>query len=109
MTNPDFSQRQAHRSSESAKVVLRERLLGDSRRAPMQTECSAERFDFGVVEGRAVDAAFDAGLVTSDAGALLLGATDRAIGLVERFARCFRDYRRQDLVEHTVATLIGQR
>jgi hypothetical protein len=75
----------------------------------MQTECSAERFDFGVVEGRAVEAAFDAGLVTSDAGALLLGATDRVIGLVDRFAACFRDYRRQDLVEHTVATLIGQR
>ena len=45
----------------------------------MPTECSAERFDFGIVEGRAVEAAFDAGLVTSDAGALLLGATDRAI------------------------------
>jgi Transposase DDE domain group 1 len=75
----------------------------------MPTECSAERFDFGVVEGRAVDAAFDAGLVTSDAGALLLGATDRAIGMVDRFAACFRDYRRQDLVEHAVGTLIGQR
>ena len=75
----------------------------------MPTECSAERFDFGVVEGRVVDAAFDAGLVTSDAGALLLGATDRAIGLVDRLASCFRDYRRQDLVEHGVATLIGQR
>jgi hypothetical protein len=75
----------------------------------MLTECSAERFDFGVVEGRVVDAAFDAGLVTSDAGGLLLGATDRAIGLVDRFAACFRDYRRQDLVEHGVATLVGQR
>jgi hypothetical protein len=75
----------------------------------MQTECSAERFDFGVVEGRAVDAAFDAGVVTSDAGALLLGATDRAIGLVDGFAACFRDYRRQDLVEHAVSTLVGQR
>ena len=47
----------------------------------MLTECSAERFDFGTVEGRSVAAAFDAGLVTSDAGALLLGATDRAIDL----------------------------
>ena len=75
----------------------------------MQTECSAERFDFGVVEGRVVDAAFDAGLVTSDAGGLLLGATDRAIGLVDRFAACFRDCRRQDRVEHSVARLIGQR
>jgi hypothetical protein len=61
------------------------------------------------VEGRAVEAAFDAGLVTSDAGALLLSATDRAIDLVGRFADCFRDYRRQDLIEHAVGTLIGQR
>src|SRR3979411_2629842 len=75
----------------------------------MPTECSAERFDFGVVEGRAVEAAFDGGLVTSDAGTLLLGATDRAIDLVDRFADCFRDHRRQDLIEHDVATLVGQR
>src|SRR5438046_1807599 len=75
----------------------------------MPTECSAERFDFGVVEGRAVEAAFDGGLVTSDAGALLLGATDRAIDLVGRLADCFRDHRRQDLIEHAVGTLIGQR
>ena len=75
----------------------------------MPTECSAERFDFGVVERRAVEAAFDAGLVTSDAGALLLGATDRAIDLVDRFADCFRDRRRPDLIEHTVATLVRQR
>ena len=75
----------------------------------MPTECSAEQFDFGRVEGRIVEAAFDAGLVTSDAGALLLGATDRAIDLVGRFADCFRDHRRQDLIEHAVATLIGQR
>jgi hypothetical protein len=39
---------------------------------------------------------------TSDAGALLLGATDRAIGLVEWFAACFDDGRAAGLVEHTV-------
>jgi hypothetical protein len=75
----------------------------------MQTECSAEQLDFGIVEGREVVAAFDAGLVTSDAGALLLGATDRAINLIGRFAGCFRDWRRQEFVEHAVATLVGQR
>jgi hypothetical protein len=75
----------------------------------MPTECSAERFDFGAVEGRAVEAAFDAGLVTSDAGALLLGATDRAIDLVGRFASCFHDERRAQLIEHEVTTLVGQR
>lgn len=45
----------------------------------MPTECNAEHFEFGFVERRAVEAAFDVGLVSSDAGALLLGATDRAI------------------------------
>jgi hypothetical protein len=75
----------------------------------MPTECSAEEFAFGIVDGRAVEAAFDAGLVTSDAGGLLLGASDRAIGLIERFAHCFRDHRNAELIEHEVATLLGQR
>jgi hypothetical protein len=56
-----------------------------------------------------VVASFDGGAVTSDAGSLLLGATDRAIGLVDRFASCFCDYRRADLIEHDVSTLVGQR
>jgi Transposase DDE domain group 1 len=75
----------------------------------MPTECSAELFDFTAVERRAVVAGFDGGAITSDAGALLLGATDRVIGLVDRFAACFIDRRRPELVEHGVATLVGQR
>src|SRR6201990_1308488 len=75
----------------------------------MPTECSAESFDFGTVEGRCVEAAFDAGLVTSDAGALLLGATDRAIRMMDRFASCFHDERHPQWIEHEVATLVGQR
>jgi hypothetical protein len=66
-------------------------------------------FEFPAVEGRRVEAGFDGGTITSDAGALLLGATDRAIGLVARFAGCFQDARFQELVEHEVATLVGQR
>ena len=54
-------------------------------------------------------AAFDSGRVTSDARALLLGATDKAIGLIERFAGCFADGRLAKDVEHRVATLVGQR
>ena len=75
----------------------------------MQTECSAERSMFGRVEGRAVMAEFDGGALTSDAGGLLLGAADQRLGLVRRIARCFRDARDPRLVEHSVATLIGQR
>jgi hypothetical protein len=44
---------------------------------------SPDFFGFEPVEGRAVVAAFDAGAVTSDAGALLLGATDRAIRMMD--------------------------
>src|SRR5271168_1351928 len=75
----------------------------------MQTECSADLFGFTPVEGRKVVAAFDGGQMTSDAGAMLLGATDKQIRLIERFAGCFTDYRVADLVEHTVPSLVGQR
>jgi hypothetical protein len=75
----------------------------------MPTECSRDLFGFAPVEGREVVAAFDGGAITSDAGALLLGATDRAIGMVKRFAACFHDERRAHLIEHEVVTLVGQR
>ena len=50
----------------------------------MPTECTATQFEFAPVEGRHVIAAFDGGAITSDAGALLLGETDRAIRLTGR-------------------------
>jgi hypothetical protein len=75
----------------------------------MQTECIPDLFGFVPVERRAVVAAFDGGRMTSDAGGLLLSATDRAIGLVGRFAACFGDRRKPDLIEHSVVTLVGQR
>jgi hypothetical protein len=75
----------------------------------MRTECNPDPLLFAPVEGRTVVASFDGGAITSDAGALLLGATDRAIGLFGRFASCFTDARDPERVEHEVATLIGQR
>src|SRR5216683_805461 len=75
----------------------------------MQTECIPDIFGFEAVEGRHVVAAFDGGAITSDAGGLLLGATDRAIRMVDRLASCFVDRRSQAQVEHSVATLVGQR
>jgi Transposase DDE domain group 1 len=75
----------------------------------MPTQCSRDLFGFTPVEGRRVEAAFDGGDATSDAGALLLGVTDRAIGLVDRFAACFEDDRAPALVEHSVAAMVAQR
>jgi len=75
----------------------------------MPTQCNAEQLEFSCVEGRRVVAAFDGGTVSSDAGALLLGRTDEAIGLIDRLAGCFVDERDPNLIEHTLRTLIGQR
>jgi hypothetical protein len=75
----------------------------------MPTQCSPDLFGFAPVEGRQVVAAFDGGRITSDAGALLLGATDQAIRLVERFAACFSDQRSAEAIEHSLTTLVGQR
>jgi hypothetical protein len=75
----------------------------------MPKQCNSKQLVFAPVEGRSVVASFDGGAITSDAGALLLGATDRAIGLVGRFAACFQDGRHPNLIEHTLPTLVGQR
>jgi DDE family transposase len=75
----------------------------------MPTECSADLFGFAPVEGRSVVAAFDGGAITSEGGSLLLGAADRAIAMMGRFAACFHDTRRQARIEHEVVTLVAQR
>jgi hypothetical protein len=75
----------------------------------MPTECNSEVFRFPEVAKKAVVAGFDGGMMTSDAGMLLLGQADRALRLTERLAGCFTDTRNPVLVEHTVKTLVKQR
>jgi hypothetical protein len=75
----------------------------------MQTQCSDDNLEFEGFDGRKVVAAFDGGLITSDAGALLLRQTDRAIGLFDRLAGCFEDRRDPDCTVHTMTTLVAQR
>lgn len=52
---------------------------------------------------------FDGGRITSDAGGLLLRVVDSRIGLMQRLADCFVDYRNPESVEHRVQTLLAQR
>jgi DDE family transposase len=75
----------------------------------MPTDCIPTLFDFAPVEGRKVVANFDGGAITSDAGGLLLGATDKVLGLTRRLAACFQDHRDPNLIEHRVETLLTQR
>lgn len=75
----------------------------------MPTECKTDKFEFEGLKGRRVVSSFDGGAMTSDAGALLLRQTDRAIGLFSRVATCFGDYRSARFRVHEVHTLVAQR
>jgi hypothetical protein len=56
-----------------------------------------------------VEGQFDGGSMTSDAGVMLLGATDRKLGLMQAAARCIADPRSPHLITHSVADLLRQR
>ncbi len=75
----------------------------------MQTDCSPGQLEFQGFFGRRVEAAFDGGRQTSDAGLLLLREVAERTGLLRRFSACFRDHRRPEQIEHTVGELVSQR
>ena len=75
----------------------------------MPTQCKPLLFAFQGCGGRRVTAGFDGGAITSNAGVLLLRAIDQSIGLLDRVAGCFTDYRDRRLTEHSVQTLVRQR
>ena len=75
----------------------------------MQTECNPDLFGFShSSRGERWWPRSTAGRSHRMPGGLLLGATDRAIRLVDRFQPlCFRDARTADLIEHQVQTLVA--
>ena len=72
---------------------------------------SAEQqtFGFAAVEGRKVEASFDGGEITTNAGALLLKQVDAKINLSRRVAEAFADWRLPAAVEHELPNLVAQR
>jgi hypothetical protein len=75
----------------------------------VHTDCSAGQLEFQGLGARQVVGAFDGGRQTQDGGLLLLREVAERTGLLRRFAECFHDYRRQDLIEHSVEELVSQR
>lgn len=75
----------------------------------METECIAEQMEFQHLGRRAVIGRFDGGRISSDAGGVLLREVEKRTGIMERLARCFRDYRDKDRIEHRVESLLKQR
>ena len=75
----------------------------------MATECTQKDFGFHPLKHREIRAQFDGGAITTEGGGLLLREVEKRIGMVRQFAACFRDYRKVDLIEHTVEELVAQR
>ena len=75
----------------------------------MATACISSQQPYQPLGRRRVEAAFDAGRVSSDAGLLLLRETAQLSDFFGRVADCFVDHRVQSRVEHTIEQLVAQR
>jgi hypothetical protein len=73
------------------------------------TECTESPLEFQAHHQRRVTAQFDAGTMTSDAGALLLREVDHRLHLLPRLVACFLDGRAAQRVRHSVAEMVAQR
>lgn len=75
----------------------------------MATQCTPAQLSFHGLGRRQVRGRFDGGRITSDGGGVLLREADVRLGLLDRLAGCFRDYRNPNSVEHSVRSLLAQR
>jgi len=75
----------------------------------METQCIQEQMVFQQLGRREVIGRFDGGMISSDGGGVLLREVERCLGILKRFAGCFRDYRDPQRTEHSLQALIRQR
>jgi hypothetical protein len=73
------------------------------------TECNPSPLPFASAKRRALQADFSGGVLTSDAGALLLREADRRLGLIDALDRALPDPRDPDLIAHPQRCLLAQR
>jgi hypothetical protein len=75
----------------------------------MLQQSDSKQLYFQGLGPRKVVADFNGGTLTSDAGGLILREVDLAYGIIDNFAECFTDYRKQEAIEHPVRQLVAQR
>lgn len=73
------------------------------------SEGTALAFDLPSVCRKKLRVAFDGGMLSSDAGVLLLRNVEKRLGIVARLASCLRDKRDPDLIEHTLEEMLRLR
>jgi len=90
-------------------LVVKEKLSAGKGVQMNQTECRNEGYRFQAVGKREVVGQFNAGHVSSDAGAVLLAEVEKKREIIKRLGECFIDYRDQRYCEHSVEELLKQR
>jgi hypothetical protein len=73
------------------------------------TECSETLFRFEAHFSRGVVGQFAGDRLTTEGGSLLLRQAERKIGLLQRVAACFTDYRQPERIEHRLEEMLAQR
>jgi hypothetical protein len=79
-----------------------------TKETPRMSESIRGTLRFGTPAGLPLEAAFDAGRLTSDGGLPWVGEADRRLGLCEALAACIPDWR-QRVVRHSLTALVRQR
>ena len=75
----------------------------------METQCKPAQLEFHTLGRREVIGRFDGGRITSDGGGVLVREVETRLGLLDRLATCFSDYRNPNAIEHSVSALVAQR
>ena len=73
------------------------------------TECTRQKLIFSSLNRQKVEADFDGGRLTSDAGILWLREVSRRTGLIDAWADCITDHRDPAKLIHDLTTMLSQR
>jgi len=73
------------------------------------TNCNTIKLEFKGIKSKKVEANFKGGLITSDAGVLLLRQAEQKIGLLKKLSQCIKDSRHKSYTKHAIETTIKQR
>jgi hypothetical protein len=73
------------------------------------TNCNTQPLLFSNLKNKKIQADFNGGSLTSDAGALLLREVDKHLGLIDDINHCVPDPRNQFFIAHQQRTMLAQR
>lgn len=76
---------------------------------PTSDDRTPKQLKFSREKSRPIVVNFQGGTVTSDAGLSLITEIDRKLEITSQFAKCFKDYRKSNRVDHSIKDLITQR